>query len=150
MDVYVANAFSKDNRGGNKAGVVLQQARLNEAEKTEIALLMGYSETAFVADSELADFKLEYFTSVGEVPLCGHATIGTFTVLRHLGRLEKQEYTIETKCGILRIRVDKSGLIFMEQNIPEFYERLDKGDVKACFDSDGIPEIGRASCRERV
>ena len=43
MDVYVANAFSKDNRGGNKAGVVLQQARLNEAEKTEIALLMGYS-----------------------------------------------------------------------------------------------------------
>ena len=53
MDVYVANAFSKDNRGGNKAGVVLQQARLNEAEKTEIALLMGYSETAFVADSEL-------------------------------------------------------------------------------------------------
>ena len=34
MDVYVANAFSKDNRGGNKAGVVLQQARLNEAEKT--------------------------------------------------------------------------------------------------------------------
>ena len=41
MDVYVASAFSKDNRGGNKAGVVLQQARLNEAEKTEIALLMG-------------------------------------------------------------------------------------------------------------
>lgn len=140
MDVYVASAFSKDNRGGNKAGVVLQQARLNEAEKTEIALLMGYSETAFVSDSELADFKLEYFTSVGEVPLCGHATIGTFTVLRHLGRLEKQEYTIETKSGILRIRVDKSGLIFMEQNIPEFYERLDKGDVKACFDSDGIPD----------
>ena len=39
MDVYVANAFSKDNRGGNKAGVVLQQARLNE-QKKEIALLM--------------------------------------------------------------------------------------------------------------
>ena len=63
MDVYVANAFSKDNKGGNKAGVVLQQACLNEAEKTKTAFLLGYSETAFVFDSELADFKLEYFTS---------------------------------------------------------------------------------------
>ena len=92
MDVYVASAFSKDNRGGNKAGVVLQQARLNEAEKTEIALLMGYSETAFVANSELADFKLEYFTSVGEVPLCGHATIGTLD--RKSTRLNSSHYAI--------------------------------------------------------
>ena len=101
---------------------------------------MGYSETAFVADSELADFKLEYFTPAGEVPLCGHATIGTFAVLRHLGMLEKQEYTIETKSGILRIRVDENGLIFMEQNTPEFYERLDKADVEACFEPDGIAD----------
>ena len=140
MDVYVANAFSKDNSGGNKAGVVLRQHRLNEAEKTKTAFLMGYSETAFVADSELADFKLEYFTPAGEVPLCGHATIGTFAVLRHLGMLEKQEYTIETKSGILRIRVDENGLIFMEQNTPEFYERLDKADVEACFEPDGIAD----------
>ena len=41
MDVYVANAFSKDNSGGNKAGVVLRQHRLNEAEKTKTAFLMG-------------------------------------------------------------------------------------------------------------
>lgn len=140
MDVYVANAFSKDNKGGNKAGVVLYQARLNEADKTKTAFLMGYSETAFVSESELADFKLEYFTPAGEVPLCGHATIGTFTVLRHLGLLGKQEYTIETKSGILRIRADESGLIFMEQNLPKFYERLDKGDVQSCFDSDGITD----------
>lgn len=140
MDVYVANAFSKDNSGGNKAGVVLRQHRLNEAEKTKTAFLMGYSETAFVADSELADFKLEYFTPAGEVPLCGHATIGTFAVLRHLGMLDKQEYTIETKSGILRIRVDENGLIFMEQNTPEFYERLDKAEVEACFEPDGIAD----------
>lgn len=140
MDVYVASAFSKDNRGGNKAGVVLQRARLNEAEKTKTAFLLGYSETAFVDDSELADFKLEYFTSEGEVPLCGHATIGTFTVLRHLGMLKKQEYTIETKSGILRIRADENGLIFMEQNTPKFYEKLDKGDVEACFNPDGIAD----------
>ena len=140
MDVHVANAFSKDNSGGNKAGVVLRQHRLNEAEKTRTAFLMGYSETAFVADSELADFKLEYFTPAGEVPLCGHATIGTFAVLRHLGMLEKQEYTIETKSGILRIRVDENGLIFMEQNTPEFYESLDKAEVEACFEPDGIAD----------
>lgn len=140
MKVYVAGAFSKDNRGGNKAGVVLQGGRLNEAEKTKTAFLLGYSETAFVADSELADYKLEYFTPEGEVPLCGHATIGTFTVLRHLGMLKKQKYTIETKSGILRIRVDDNGLIFMEQNIPKFYETLDKGEVEACFNPSGITD----------
>ena len=62
-----------------------------------------------------------------------------FAVLRHLGMLEKQEYTIETKSGILRIRVDENGLIFMEQNTPEFYERLDKADVEACFEPDASP-----------
>ena len=91
-------------------------------------------------DVYVANAFSKYFTPAGEVPLCGHATIGTFAVLRHLGMLEKQEYTIETKSGILRIRVDENGLIFMEQNTPEFYERLDKADVEACFEPDGIAD----------
>ncbi len=36
MDVYVASAFSKDIRGGNKAGVVLQRARLNESMRSPL------------------------------------------------------------------------------------------------------------------
>lgn len=77
VNVYVASAFSKDDMGGNRAGVVLGETKLNKAEKTAIAYQLGYSETAFVLKSGKADFKLEYFTPTGEVPLCGHATVGT-------------------------------------------------------------------------
>ena len=82
----------------------------------------GYSETVFLSDSGKADFKLEYFTPKGEVPLCGHATIASFIVLRELGRLKKSEYTIETAAGLLKVWIDGDGLVFMEQNSPSFFQ----------------------------
>ena len=136
VNVYVASAFSKDDMGGNRAGVVLGETKLNKAEKTAIAYQLGYSETAFLLKSGKADFKLEYFTPTGEVPLCGHATVGTFAVLRHLHRLDKPCHTIETKSGILRVTVSRDGLILMEQNAPRFYETLNKDDLQRCFPTD--------------
>lgn len=89
FNAYVASAFSKDDKGGNKAGVIIGR-RFTEAQKTEIAGYLRYSETVFVSISTFNDFKLEYFTSKGEIPLCGHATIAAFTVLRHLGLLKNR------------------------------------------------------------
>lgn len=141
IDVCVASAFSKNNRGGNQAGVVLQGASLNRKEKMRTAHQLGYSETAFLSQSELADYKLEYFTPTGEVPLCGHATIAAFVVLNYFGQLKKCEYTIETKSGILSIAVKDGGVIFMQQNTPEFYETLELADVVDClgFNADTAP-----------
>ncbi|HHQ0973038.1 TPA: PhzF family phenazine biosynthesis isomerase, partial [Listeria innocua] len=76
ISVYVASAFSKNNNGGNKAGVVLNEPTLTTQQKMAIAKQLGYAETAFVTDSKIADYKLEYFTPKEEVDLCGHATIG--------------------------------------------------------------------------
>lgn len=135
IDVYVASAFSKNNAGGNKAGVVLQCNALSESDKTNIAYQLGYSETAFISQSEQADFKLEYYTPMGEVPLCGHATIASFITLRQLQLLGKSAYTIQTKSGILKIDTDSHGLIFMEQKTPEYYDTLDVLDVRDCFRS---------------
>lgn len=140
VNVYVASAFSKDDMGGNRAGVVLAGPDLNEEEKTGIAYQLGYPETAFVSESGRADLKLEYFTPTGEVPLCGHATVGTFVVLRHLHMLDKPCYTIETKSGILRVTAGEDGLILMEQNAPRFYETLDKVDLQRCFCPDIIAD----------
>lgn len=133
IDVYVVSAFSKGGSGGNKAGVVLHSKNLSEQEKTKIAFQLGYSETAFVSLSQQADFKLEYYTPVGEVPLCGHATIGTFKVLNDLHMLEKSVYTIETKSSILKIMIEKDGLVFMEQNAPKFYEKIAEKDIEGCL-----------------
>lgn len=138
VDVYVTSAFSKDKQGGNKAGVVLNRPDLIVRQKMDIAKELGYSETAFVLDSEVADFKLQYFTPTDEVPLCGHATIATFATLNLLGKLNKSHYTIETKAGILNIEVQEDGLIFMQQNCPEYYDILEPDLFSKCLDGDII------------
>ena len=124
VEVYVISAFSKEGRGGNKAGIVQDNRDLMPAKMMAIAKDLGYSETAFLMESNTADFKLRYFTPIEEVPLCGHATIAAFSILNSLGRLGKDAYTIETKAGTLNIRTEKDGMIFMEQNRPTYFETL--------------------------
>ncbi|MCH5266410.1 MAG: PhzF family phenazine biosynthesis protein [Lachnospiraceae bacterium] len=133
-EVYVTSAFSKNNSGGNKAGVVVQDYHLEEEQKKELASQLGYSETAFISHSDCADFKIEYFTPEGEVPLCGHATIASFVTMNSLHMLEDSHYSIETKSGILKIDMDETGMVFMEQNNPVFYEKLEKSDLADCLD----------------
>lgn len=67
VDVYVAAAFSKDDKGGNKAGVVLGRVELTSVQKVAIAKEMGYSETAFVLGSDKADFMIANMSKEKEV-----------------------------------------------------------------------------------
>lgn len=138
VDVYVAVAFSKDAKGGNKAGVVLGRSELTSVQKAAIAKEMGYSETAFVLDSDKADFKLQYFTPTEEVPLCGHATIAAFSTLKLLNMLDKLDCTIETEAGILNIHIKDDGLILMEQNRPAYLEVLDSDIFTGCIERNFI------------
>lgn len=138
VDVYVAVAFSKDAKGGNKAGVVLGRSELTSVQKAAIAKEMGYSETAFVLDSDKADFKLQYFTPTEEVPLCGHATIAAFSTLKLLNMLDKPDCTIETEAGILNIHIKDDGLILMEQNRPAYLEVLDSDNFTGCIERNFI------------
>lgn len=135
VEVYVISAFSKDGRGGNKAGVILDSHNLMPAKMMAIAKDLGYSETAFLMESDVADFKVRYFTPTEEVPLCGHATIATFSILNSLGRLSKDAYTIETKAGSLNIRIEKDGMIFMEQNRPTYFETLKPDFFDGCLEA---------------
>lgn len=140
MKIYVTSAFTKDDKGGNKAGIVFNHPELCEKDKKEISAYLGYSETAFVTNSDKADLKLEYFTPVDEVPLCGHATIATFSTLYHLNELTKKNYTIETKAGILSIHIDNDGRIMMEQNKPEYYDFISKNECSFINDLSCINE----------
>ena len=140
VDVYVAAAFSKDDKGGNKAGVVLGRSELTSVQKAAIAKEMGYSETAFVLDSDKADFKLQYFTPTEEVPLCGHATIAAFSTLKLLNMLDKTDCTIETETGILNIHIKDDGLILMEQNCPAYLEVLDSDIFTGCIEKGFIDQ----------
>ncbi|CAM4178430.1 PhzF family phenazine biosynthesis protein [Erysipelothrix inopinata] len=137
LDVYVASAFSKNHSGGNRAGVVFLKAPLSRDQKMYVAKKLGYAETAFVSESKKADYKLEFFTPKEEVPLCGHATIGTFAILMYLNQVEDKDYIIETKSGILSVQI-KNGLVLMQQNAPEFYEQMDTDELGQCFSTSAI------------
>ena len=136
--VYTIMAFVKDGKGGNAAGAVLE-GTYTEERMQEIAAIMGYSETVFVSASETADLRLRYFTPAGEVALCGHATIGFFSLLQHLNRIEKEHMTIETDAGILRIEVKEDGMVMMEQNRPAYLDVLREEEIKGCI-ADNAPD----------
>lgn len=119
VNVYLVNSFTKDNSGGNPAGVVLGPPSLSAEQKTYIAQRVGFSETAFVYANNETDFKVEFFTAEGEVDFCGHATLAAFFVLVSQGFIEQGCYTQQTKAGVLDVAVD-DGFIIMDQTQPQF------------------------------
>lgn len=129
VNVYTLNAFGKTNTGGNPAGLVFNKNNLTPDEMKQIAKKVGFSETAFVTDSNVADFKVRFFTPSEEVDLCGHATIATFYALAHLGIIIPGKYTQETKAGVLDIEVKKDYTVYMTQTKPEFFGIIDKFDL---------------------
>lgn len=127
VKVYHYDAFSNKPNKGNPAGVVLDGDELTEIEMQEVALDMGFSETAFPMHSDVADIRIRYFTPGREMDLCGHATMATIYALKSKGLIgEKTELTIETKAGILPIRIsstiENELYITMKQASPQFEE----------------------------
>jgi phenazine biosynthesis protein PhzF family len=127
--VYKINAFAKTREGGNAAGVVKNADTLSEKEMRKIAAILGFSETAFILGSDVADFKVRFFTPSDEVDLCGHATIATFYTMASLGLLKPGRYKQETKAGILGIEIKEDKTVMMSQPIPVFSEIIDKDEI---------------------
>ena len=131
-NLYHLSVFPKTEVGGNLAGVYINADKLTSEEMQKIAFEVGYSETAFVMKSKVADLKVRFFTPLIEVDLCGHATIGTFNLLRDLKIISLGNYTQETKAGVLNILVKESE-VFMEQLLPTFSDTIKTADLQKCF-----------------
>jgi PhzF family phenazine biosynthesis protein len=135
VETLKVSAFTRNIDGGNPAGVILKAGELNEIQMQRLAGIIGFSETAFVTASDVADLGVRFFTPCAEVDLCGHATIATFSMLRQTGVLQDGEYTQETKAGILKIIIqDKS--IFMQQAMPRYYEIIQREELLSCLGID--------------
>ncbi|OES45125.1 PhzF family phenazine biosynthesis isomerase [Domibacillus iocasae] len=123
VDVKHIDAFSSIPEKGNPAGVVLNGDDYTEKQMLAIAAAVGFNETAFVVSSNVADFRIRYFTPGHEINLCGHATMGTVYALRMNGLLEQSDFIIETNVGLLPIHVHEENnqlLITMQHAKPEF------------------------------
>lgn len=119
MEYYVVDAFTEQPGGGNAAGVVLLgEERFPDAQfMQKIAAELRFSETAFVQQKAPCEFSTRYFTPVGEVELCGHATIAAFGLMLQLGILSQGEKCLNhTLAGDLQIVADKP--VMMQMAMP--------------------------------
>lgn len=133
--VYIVNAFTHNDMGGNKAGVVIDCDNLSSNDMAAIAKEVNLSETAFVIKSKCTDYDYEvrFFTPSTEVDLCGHATIATFYTLAKLGFIKPNTNPVQLKqktlAGILDIEIcfdeDKVSYVLMTQTNPKFYSYID-------------------------
>ncbi|HOO87889.1 MAG TPA: PhzF family phenazine biosynthesis protein [Synergistaceae bacterium] len=100
LKYYVADAFAEEVFEGNPAGVCILDEWLPEDLMTRIAMENNLSETAFAVKEDDCTYGLRWFTPVGEIDLCGHATFGTAFVLF---RFEEQ------RADTLHFRAKKCG-----------------------------------------
>ncbi len=130
------NAFTKDEKGGNPAGVVLDTKGLTPEAMQAIANKLNFSETAFVLPSANSDYEIKYFTPNEEVAICGHATIATFSLLAQIRAIRKKIYTIKTKAGILSVHMHNNKMISLQQNLPDFLKTIPREEITKSLNLD--------------
>ena len=83
---YQVDAFATKVFEGNQACVMPLEAFLPDETLQAIAAENNVAETAFIVPAGEGRWELRWFTPTLEVPLCGHATLGSaYTIYKHLG-----------------------------------------------------------------
>ncbi len=80
IDFFMVDAFSCTNFSGNAAAVCPLTEWLPDETLLKMAKQHNQSETAFFVGKEKG-FELRWFTSLGEINLCGHATLAAAHVI---------------------------------------------------------------------
>ena len=134
------DAFTTQPLAGNPCAIVFDADDLTEAQMQAIALENNLSESAFVLQSDVADFKVRYFTPAAEIPLAGHPTIATTHALLERGMIAfegtSHRITLEMKAGIIPVDIEHDGtqtLITMTQKAPQFFATYDPELVMPVF-----------------
>ncbi len=138
---FQVDAFTDQALGGNPCAILFDTDEMDDATMLAIAKEMNLSETAFVRQSQQADFAVRYFTPAEEIPLAGHPTIATTFALVHTGRLpldaDRTTITLELTAGIIQVDILSQGgnveMIVMAQKKPEFLSVLDAKRVLPVF-----------------
>jgi trans-2,3-dihydro-3-hydroxyanthranilate isomerase len=141
-DFLVVNAFAKEPYGGNPAGVFFRADGLNDAAMQNIARQLNLVETVFVLPPEGdADFRLRYFTPLGEIPVAGHPSIAAWFALLHeniVDTRKRTQFVQANKAGTQQIQIENSEngkpVITMQQPEPQFLKaKCDTAQVASVF-----------------
>ncbi len=111
MKLWQVDAFAVEAFKGNPAAVCQLEGPADAGWMQAVAAEMNLSETAFFWPEDETTYRLRWFTPVGEVPLCGHATLATAHVLwRELGIDTDHPLRFQTQSGELIARFASDGI----------------------------------------
>jgi PhzF family phenazine biosynthesis protein len=104
MRFWQVDAFTKEPFKGNPAAVFVLQEPLTDAVMQNIALEKNLSETAFVLERKGQNPLLRWFMPIGEIDLCGHATLASAHIYLTEIHPNLNEVAFDTKvAGPLRV-----------------------------------------------
>lgn len=79
--LYHIDAFARAPFQGNPTAVVILEEERSEVWMQSVASELNLPETTFARPLPDGSFSLRWFTTSGEIPLCGHATLAAGAVL---------------------------------------------------------------------
>ena len=82
------NAFSETGFGGSPAGIIPKAASINIDSRQRIAREIGAPATSFVSQCNIDQVDVQFYSTVTELPMCGHGTVCLMTRLVDLGIFE--------------------------------------------------------------
>jgi PhzF family phenazine biosynthesis protein len=105
-EIHLVRVFAASEGGGNPAPIILNADGLSDNEMRSIAGEYGH-ESAFVLRPEDTShtFRFRFFVPNHEMEMCGHATLGALWLLRKLGIWTTKRALIETKSGVVEVRI---------------------------------------------
>ena len=110
---FIVDAFTDTPFKGNPAGVCLVDLQLTDERMLQIAQELNLSETAFLTPVESGgSFAIRYFSPKMEIPLCGHATLGSAKVIFTIHKLNEVHFINIQKLDLLAKQ--SNGQIVME------------------------------------
>ena len=122
---FVADAYTDRSFVGNPSGVVLTEGKMTDEECIKAARELKHSETTCVRRLDTDIYHVRYFSPVKEVALSGHAALGTFWTLAHLGYIDGREEEVQirqyTKAGALRVKIQfhEEKVSFVQIELPK-------------------------------
>ena len=69
------NAFSDTSFGGSPAGIVTNASDITTDMRRKIAREIGAAATSFVEKYDQHSIDVQFFSTVAELPMCGHGTV---------------------------------------------------------------------------
>jgi PhzF family phenazine biosynthesis protein len=124
IPVVHTSVFGLTPQGGNPCPVVFDADKLSSEQMQQLTAEFAV-ETAFILHptQPSADLRLRFFVPQHEMEMCGHATVGTVSVLVAQHHLKTSPVNIETPLGIIAVEwtLHQNGIrVSVEQFPPVF------------------------------